>query len=66
MTAMATLLHTVLTRHYGNDLVRHTQVSRNFGLLGGWLRVELWTHPSGDPTGLTASRIEYPGAVEAA
>jgi hypothetical protein len=41
-------------------LVKHVQVSRNFGRLGGWLRCEFYTHPGGDPTGITFSRVEYP------
>jgi hypothetical protein len=41
-------------------LVRHVQVSRNFGRLGGWLRCEFWTYASGDPAGFARSRVEYP------
>lgn len=47
-------------RMYGDDLVTHVQVSRNFGLLGGWLRCEFLTLPNGSAVGHAVSRIEYP------
>src|SRR3954469_5526565 len=40
-------------------LVRHVFVSRNFGLLGGWLRAEVYCFAQGDPSGITASRVEH-------
>jgi hypothetical protein len=47
------------------ELVRHVQVSKNFGLLGGWLHCEFWTFPSGDPVGLAQSKVlkHYPEHV---
>lgn len=35
--------------------VSHYAVTRNHGLLDGWLECEFWTHPDGSPTGLTIS-----------
>lgn len=48
----------VISRAHPN-LVRHRQTSKNYGLLGGTLICEVWTYPSGDPTGLTMSRIQH-------
>jgi hypothetical protein len=41
-----------------SHLVKHVFVTQNYGLLGGWLRAEVYCFPNGDPTGLTSSRIE--------
>lgn len=44
-----------IDRHH---LVKHVFVTRNYGLLGGWLRAEVYCFPNGDPSGLTTSRVE--------
>jgi hypothetical protein len=36
--------------------LKHVQLSRNYGRLGGWLLVEFWTWPNGDPTGIVRSQ----------
>jgi hypothetical protein len=56
------LMNAIILRRWKDEaqLVKHVQVTRNFGVVGGWLRCEFYTHPSGDPTGVTESRVEYP------
>jgi hypothetical protein len=44
-------------------LIKHVQISRNYGRHGGWLRCEFYTFANGDPTGITTSHIEYEFAL---
>lgn len=37
------------------SLALHRSVTRNHGLLGGFLECSFWTHQDGSPTGLTVS-----------
>lgn len=61
---MPTLLQKVLLRKY-KHIIRHTQVSRNYGRLGGWLRVDFWCFPNGHATGMSESRVFYPEVTDA-